>query len=109
MKEWLYRIQDRFAAIWHLYVAVFRYVIAVLLAGAHVSLRSELHWPVFGQALSLLGFVELFITAGGFLLIYLNEQALTQQTGECQSCFAVYLIGGFGQNHHVAIFFRAAR
>ena len=58
----------------------FRYVIGVLLAGAHVSLQPELHWPVFGEAPSLLGFVRLFITAGGFLLIYLYEQASAQQT-----------------------------
>ena len=59
----------------------FRYVIAVLLVGAYVSLRSELHWPVFGEALSLLGFVGLFITAGGFPLIHRGEQALAHQNG----------------------------
>jgi drug/metabolite transporter (DMT)-like permease len=38
-------------------------------------------WPVFGEALSLLGFVGLFITAGGFFLIHRGEQALAQQNG----------------------------
>jgi drug/metabolite transporter (DMT)-like permease len=33
-------------------------------------------WPVFGEALSLLGFMGLFITAGGFFLIHRGEQAL---------------------------------
>lgn len=37
--------------------------------------------PVFGEALSLLGFVGLFITAGGFFLIHRSEQALAQQNG----------------------------
>jgi drug/metabolite transporter (DMT)-like permease len=38
-------------------------------------------WPAFGEALSLLGFVGLFITAGGFLLIHLGEQVSAHQTG----------------------------
>ena len=38
-------------------------------------------WPVFGEALSLLGFMGLFITAGGFFLIHRGEQALAQQNG----------------------------
>jgi drug/metabolite transporter (DMT)-like permease len=38
-------------------------------------------WPVFGEALSLLGFMGLFITAGGFFLIHRGEQALAQQKG----------------------------
>ena len=38
-------------------------------------------WPVFGKALSLLGFVGLFITAGGFFLINRGEQASAHQTG----------------------------
>jgi len=59
-------------------------------------------WPVFGEALSPLGFVGLFITAGGFFLIHRGEQALAQQNGQTLSCFAGHLIGGFGQNHHLA-------
>ena len=58
-------------------------------------------WPVFGEALSPLGFVGLFITAGGFFLIHRREQALAQQNGQTLSCFAGHLIGGFGQNHHL--------
>ncbi|MDC1408353.1 hypothetical protein N8524_08525 [Candidatus Puniceispirillum sp.] len=38
-------------------------------------------WPVFGDVLSLLGFVGLFITASGFFLIHRGEQALVQQNG----------------------------
>jgi len=38
-------------------------------------------WPVFGEALSLLGFMGVFITAGGFFLIHRGEQALAQQKG----------------------------
>ena len=38
-------------------------------------------WLVFGKALSLLGFVGLFITAGGFFLINRGEQASAHQTG----------------------------
>jgi len=38
-------------------------------------------WPVFDEALSLLGFMGLFITAGGFFLIHRGEQALAQQKG----------------------------
>jgi drug/metabolite transporter (DMT)-like permease len=38
-------------------------------------------WPVFGEALSFLGFVGLFITASGFLLIHRGEQALAHQNG----------------------------
>ena len=38
-------------------------------------------WPVFGEALSLLGFMGLFITAGGFFLIHRGEQALAEQNG----------------------------
>ena len=38
-------------------------------------------WPVFGEALSLLGFVGLFITASGFFLIHRGEQALAHQNG----------------------------
>jgi drug/metabolite transporter (DMT)-like permease len=38
-------------------------------------------WPVFGEALSLLGFMGLFIIAGGFFLIHCGEQALVQQKG----------------------------
>ncbi len=38
-------------------------------------------WPVFAAAFSRVGFVRLFFTAGGFLLIYLNDQASAQQTG----------------------------
>ena len=48
---------------------------------AFVSLQSELHWPVFGEALSLLGFMGLFITAGGFVLIHRGEQVLAEQNG----------------------------
>ena len=59
-------------------------------------------WPVFGEALSLLGFMGLFITAGGFFLIHRGEQALAQQNGKTLSPFAGHLIGGFGQNHHLA-------
>jgi hypothetical protein len=55
MEQWLYRIQDRFAAIGCFYVAVFRYAIAVLLVGAYVSLRSEWHWP--DQRSLLIGFL----------------------------------------------------
>jgi len=58
-------------------------------------------WPVFGEALSLLGFVGLFTTAGGFFLIHRGEQALTHQNGLTQSCFAGHLTGGFSQNHCV--------
>ena len=66
-------------------------------------------WPVFGEALSLLGFMGLFIIAGGFFLIHCGEQALVQQKGQNLSCFAGHLIGGFRQNHHLAkIVFRAA-
>ena len=67
-------------------------------------------WPVFGEALSLLGFMGLFITAGGFFLIHRGEQALVQQKGWNLSCFAGNLIGSFGQNHHLAkTAFRAAQ
>lgn len=59
-------------------------------------------WSVFGEAFSLLGFVGLFITAGGFLLIHRGEQASANQTGWSYSSFASHLTGGFGQNHHVA-------
>ena len=59
MEQWLYRIQDRFAAIGYFYVAVFRYVIAVLLVGAYVSLRSEWHWP--DQRSLLIGFLGHFL------------------------------------------------
>ena len=38
-------------------------------------------WLVFGEALSLVGFVGLFTTARGFFLIHRGEQALTQQNG----------------------------
>jgi drug/metabolite transporter (DMT)-like permease len=38
-------------------------------------------WPVFGEALSLLGFVGLFITASSFFLIHRGEQALAHQNG----------------------------
>jgi hypothetical protein len=38
-------------------------------------------WSVFGEALSFLGFVGLFITAGGFLLIHRGKQASANQTG----------------------------
>jgi drug/metabolite transporter (DMT)-like permease len=38
-------------------------------------------WPVFGEALSLHGFMGLFITASGFFLIHRGEQALAQQKG----------------------------
>ena len=38
-------------------------------------------WPAFDEVLSLLKFVELFITAGGLLLIHRGEQASAQQTG----------------------------
>ena len=38
-------------------------------------------WPVFGEALSLLGFMGLLITAGGLFLIHPGEQALAQQNG----------------------------
>jgi len=38
-------------------------------------------WPVFGEALSLLGFMVLFITAGSFFLIHRGEQALAQENG----------------------------
>ncbi|MDC0101611.1 DMT family transporter [Alphaproteobacteria bacterium] len=38
-------------------------------------------WPVFGEALSLLGFMGVLITAGGFFLIHRGEQALAQQKG----------------------------
>ena len=36
-------------------------------------------WPVFGEALNLLGFMGLFITTGGFFLIHRGEHALAQQ------------------------------
>ena len=66
-------------------------------------------WSVFGKALSLLGFLGLFITAGGFFLINRGEQASVHQTGLNQSCFAGHLIGGFGQNYNAAkTAFRAA-
>ena len=38
-------------------------------------------WSVFGKALSLLGFLGLLITAGGFFLINRGEQASAHQTG----------------------------
>jgi drug/metabolite transporter (DMT)-like permease len=38
-------------------------------------------WPVFGEALSLPGFVGLFITASGFFLIHRGERALAHQNG----------------------------
>ena len=38
-------------------------------------------WSVFGKAPSLLGFLGLFITAGGFSLINRGEQASAHQTG----------------------------
>ncbi|WP_443646373.1 hypothetical protein [Candidatus Ponderosibacter sp. Uisw_141_02] len=57
----------------------FRYAIAVLLVGAYFSLRSEWHWP--HQRSLLIGFVGLFITASGFFLIHLGEQALAHQNG----------------------------
>ena len=57
----------------------FRYVIAVLLVGAYLSLRSDWHWP--DQRSLLIGFLGLFITAGGFFLIHRAEQALAQQKG----------------------------
>ena len=66
-------------------------------------------WPVFGEALSLLGFVGLSVTAGGFFLIHSGERASAHQIGQNQLCFAGHLIGGFGRNHHVAkTAFRAA-
>ena len=37
--------------------------------------------PVFGAALSRVGFVGLFITEGGFLIIHPYEQASAHQTG----------------------------
>jgi len=43
--------------------------------------KMPIAWPVFGEALSLLGFMVLFITAGGFFLIHCGEQALVQQKG----------------------------
>ena len=38
-------------------------------------------WPVFGEALNFFGFLGLFITAGGFLLIHRGEQASARQSG----------------------------
>jgi hypothetical protein len=63
----------------------FRFVIAVLLVGAPVSslqyflspVTMLIAWPAFGAAFSRVGFVGLLFTAGGFLLIYLYEQART--------------------------------
>jgi drug/metabolite transporter (DMT)-like permease len=88
MEQWLYRIQDRFAAIGYFCVAVFRYAIPVLLVGTYFSLRSEWHWPDqrsllieflghFLWLIAVLKALEFGISAGSAALIAAMQPVLT--------------------------------